>query len=257
VRFVHSGAASAPGYDLLVDDGALTIGPFSASVSFNATPVIVAVPPPPPPPEPIVIGLPIAPVPTPEPLTDEPEDERIDVVFSPGRTLENFDDLSDMAVRLEEVEARIPLKMLRPEPNLNTYEPKPSSDPEVELLMVPTELSFTGSTPVDWVAASAFDEGAGEQVRSELGVLFDSVKFGGMALSVGIVWWASRISGLLGTLLASTPAWRHIDPLPVLARDDEQDDKKWYEPDRDADANELAVSLVLEGSDRAARSERG
>jgi hypothetical protein len=64
------------------------------------------------------------------------------------------------------------------------------------------------------------------------------------------VWWASRISGLLGTLLASTPAWRHIDPLPVLGRDKDDEDK-WYEPDRDADANELAVSLVLDGGERA------
>jgi len=80
----------------------------------------------------------------------------------------------------------------------------------------------------------------------------DSVKMGGLALSVGVVWWASRISGLLGSLLASAPAWRHIDPLPVVGRDDDEDEAEWLEPDdRDADANELAVSLVLEGSHRA------
>ena len=102
------------------------------------------------------------------------------------------------------------------------------------------------------MATSAFEETVEEQIRSELEVLLDSVKFGGMALSVGVVWWASRISGLLGTLIASTPAWRHIDPLPVLGRDDKEEDK-WYEPDdSEADANELAVSLVLDGGRRAA-----
>ena len=106
--------------------------------------------------------------------------------------------------------------------------------------------------PTDWTVTSAFGEGAEEQIRTELEVLLDSVKFGGMALSVGVVWWASRISGLLGTLLASTPAWRHIDPLPVLGRDDDKEDQ-WYEPDDgEADANELAVSLVLDGGRRAA-----
>jgi hypothetical protein len=237
-------------------EGPLTSAQTAPVANVDDVPVIIGTSSPSPVPEPIVVGPPIAPVPNPELPTDAPEDERIDVVFSPGRVLENFDDLSDMALRLEEVEARIPLKVLRPEPNNNTYEPKPSIDPEVQLLLVPTELSFTGSTPVDWVVASAFDESAKEQIRSELEVLFDSVKFGGMALSVGVVWWASRIGGLLGTLIASTPAWRHIDPLPVLARDDEREDKPWYQPDRDADANELAVSLVLEGSRSAARSER-
>jgi hypothetical protein len=124
----------------------------------------------------------------------------------------------------------------------------------VELLnLMPAQLSFSPSVPVDWVVASAFGEGPEERMRSELQVLLDSVKFGGMALSVGVVWWASRISGLLGTLLASTPAWRHIDPLPVLGRDEDKEDQ-WYEPDdRDADANELAVSLVLDGGRQAAR----
>ena len=123
----------------------------------------------------------------------------------------------------------------------------------------PAQLSFTPSVPVDWVVASAFGEGPEEHMRSELQVLLDSVKFGGMALSVGVVWWASRISGLLGTLLASTPAWRHIDPLPVVSdRDDEKDQEKWLEPDaRDVHADELAVSLVLDGRSGGAASAEG
>ena len=80
-------------------------------------------------------------------------------------------------------------------------------------------------------------------------MLLEQVQLGGMALSVGVVWWASRVSGLLGSLLASAPAWRHIDPLPVVGHD-EDDDKKWYDPDdRDADANELAIANVLEGAE--------
>ena len=188
------------------------------------------------------------------PATGEPGDALIDAGFSPGRVLANFNDLTEISVRLAAAEARVPLKVTPPpESNPNKYDPRPSVEPQVELLAVaPAALSFNPSMPTDWTVTSAFGEGAEEQIRTELEVLLDSVKFGGMALSVGVVWWASRISGLLGTLLASTPAWRHIDPLPVLGRDDDKEDQ-WYEPDDgEADANELAVSLVLDGGRRAA-----
>ena len=72
-----------------------------------------------------------------------------------------------------------------------------------------------------------------------------------MALSVGVVWWASRISGLLGSLLASAPAWRHIDPLPVVGRDEDEDKIRYDPKDRDADANELAIDDVFEGAHTA------
>jgi hypothetical protein len=74
----------------------------------------------------------------------------------------------------------------------------------------------------------------------------ETVEMGGIALSVGVVWWASRVGGLIGSLLASMPAWRHLDPLPIVGRDEEEE--QWHErQDADADADELAVSMVLEG----------
>jgi len=45
------------------------------------------------------------------------------------------------------------------------------------------------------------------------------------------------------------PAWRHLDPLPIVGRD--EDDEQWAEPedaDADADADELAVAMVLGGA---------
>ena len=75
----------------------------------------------------------------------------------------------------------------------------------------------------------------------------ESVRMGSIALSVGVVWWASRVGGLVGSLLTSVPAWRHLDPMPIVGRDkDEAED--WDDPrDADADADELAISMVLEG----------
>jgi hypothetical protein len=45
-------------------------------------------------------------------------------------------------------------------------------------------------------------------------------------LSAGFVWWSLRVAGLLASMLASTPVWRHLDPIPILAtpKDDEDDD---------------------------------
>jgi hypothetical protein len=36
------------------------------------------------------------------------------------------------------------------------------------------------------------------------------------AVSVGYVFWTGRAAYLISSLLASTPAWRLVDPLPVL-----------------------------------------
>ena len=160
-------------------------------------------------------------------------------------------DISEIAVRLAKVEARVArARLLVPQPaaTLNEYTPAQSIQADVQMFnLLPAQLNYTPSTPVDWSVASAFGEGAREHLRDDLQVLLDSVKFGGVGLSVGVVWWASRISAMLGSLMASTPAWSHIDPLPVVG-DDEDDEDKWLEPDdRDTDANELAVSMVLDG----------
>ncbi|HKX42975.1 MAG TPA: hypothetical protein VJO99_17590 [Burkholderiaceae bacterium] len=69
----------------------------------------------------------------------------------------------------------------------------------------------------------------------------------GMALTVGSVWWALRITGLLGALMASLPVWRQIDLLPVLADDEDEDDPP-SDPDDDDDESardEAAVGRHL------------
>ncbi|TBO34334.1 DUF4347 domain-containing protein [Aquabacterium lacunae] len=43
------------------------------------------------------------------------------------------------------------------------------------------------------------------------------VQMGGLTLSLGSVFWLSRASTLLTSLLVATPIWRTMDPLPVLA----------------------------------------
>ncbi|MBL8378811.1 MAG: cadherin-like domain-containing protein [Burkholderiales bacterium] len=52
----------------------------------------------------------------------------------------------------------------------------------------------------------------------------NSVKFGGFAATAGIVAWALRGAGIMTSLLVSMPAWRHLDPIPVLAADEAKPD---------------------------------
>ena len=52
-----------------------------------------------------------------------------------------------------------------------------------------------------------------------LTLALEAIRTAGLVMSVGAVWWASRAAGLVSSLLAITPTWRHIDPLPVLGRD--------------------------------------
>lgn len=63
-----------------------------------------------------------------------------------------------------------------------------------------------------------------------------AVKSGGVAASVGVVWWATRITGLMTGLMASTPVWRTLDPLPVLGKSGEgPDEGAGNGPDEDDD----------------------
>ena len=255
IRFVQNGSSNAPSYLVQVNDGALPNGPpTAASIAFNVTPPVVTPPP--------VVVPPTTPPSTggnnpgqPGKSGGDSDNARIPppaVVHSPGRIAAKLNEIPDD--HPNEGEARRG-EAAQPKATLNTFTPRHADDPAAQPpTMTLASLTFTSTKPADWTTQSAFPNAGEEPPRDQIQVLMDSVKMGGLALSVGVVWWASRISGLLGSLLASAPAWRHIDPLPVVGRDDDEDEAEWLEPDdRDADANELAVSLVLEGSHRAAQ----
>jgi hypothetical protein len=77
--------------------------------------------------------------------------------------------------------------------------------------------------------------------------LLAAVRLAGLSLSVGVVSWVLRAGGLLSSLLASLPAWRHVDPLPILARDDRRrDEDEWQEPEPEPKVDERRVNAVLD-----------
>lgn len=46
----------------------------------------------------------------------------------------------------------------------------------------------------------------------------DVAKVAGVTVTAGFLWWLTRGGGLLTMMLMGIPAWRHMDMLPVLAR---------------------------------------
>ena len=87
----------------------------------------------------------------------------------------------------------------QPVATLNHFTPGPHIDPTLELLAAaPANLEYLSTVPVDWHVRPAFPD-AEETPRDRIDVLLEQVQMGGMALSVGVVWWASRVSGLLGS----------------------------------------------------------
>ena len=85
--------------------------------------------------------------------------------------------------------------------------------------------------------------------RRQLEVVLGAVRVTGLALSVGAVWWAARAAGLIASVLASSPAWRHVDPLPVLGKD-EDEETQWVDEHQDEDQDrkdeEHRAAWVLE-----------
>ena len=48
------------------------------------------------------------------------------------------------------------------------------------------------------------------------------IKATGVVISAGFVAWAMRGAGILTSILSAAPAWRHLDPMPVLAPEEEK-----------------------------------
>ena len=58
----------------------------------------------------------------------------------------------------------------------------------------------------------------------------------GTTLSVGFIVWALRSGTLLASFMATMPAWRHFDPLPVLGGSRSERDRRRKEAERDQQA---------------------
>lgn len=72
-----------------------------------------------------------------------------------------------------------------------------------------------------------------EEAKPTVLTVENGVRLTGVVVSAGVVTWALQGAGILASILTSAPAWRHLDPMPVLAPDEEK--PTWRD---DADSEE-------------------
>ncbi|BBB25813.1 outer membrane adhesin like protein [Amphritea japonica ATCC BAA-1530] len=94
--------------------------------------------------------------------------------------------------------------------------------PILSLLAEPIQLQSLGGF-IDGL--ENLEKGADEQVALETALIGGSIAISS-GLSVGYVIWLARSGVLLSSVLTALPAWRFIDPLPILATLSSDDDSK-------------------------------
>ena len=72
---------------------------------------------------------------------------------------------------------------------------------------------------------SADSERQAQSHRDSFIVTPEAIRTAGTMVTAGLVWWLTRSGGLLTSMLMGVPAWRHIDLLPVLAGQDEDNEQ--------------------------------
>jgi hypothetical protein len=70
-----------------------------------------------------------------------------------------------------------------------------------------------------------------------------AVALGSLSLTVGYVLWILRGGVLVASVLSTLPAWRFLDPLPILAQDDDDEDQ---DQDDSADDDDVAFQAFLD-----------
>ena len=247
VRFVHDGSGQAPAFTIYAADASGGgAGPVTASITFNGGGTIFTTPPtgsgggggttavlPPLPPPAAATTTPGAPgasafFRTPTVPAAEGGDEEVatPVLATPATTAASVD---------KRIVAEMGLPPIRVEPDVIETKPLRS---DIDIEPVRAEMQ---------VIPTRHDLELDEEERARIDVVLSSVRITGLAFSVGAVWWAARAAGLIASLLASSPAWRHVDPLPVLGRD-EQDEEEHDVADEDQERkdDEHRAAWVLE-----------
>ncbi|MGH7895589.1 MAG: tandem-95 repeat protein, partial [Candidatus Binatia bacterium] len=252
VRFVHDGSGQAPSFSIYVTDGGIGIGPFAANISFTGGSGFLVTPL-----TPAAGGsapasglLPAAVAVVPTGASDA---GAASFLRGPTEPPSGGADTEDAPVEPPAtIVARIPGgtvlqdKVLIPDSRLpgvriesEIIATKPlRAEIQVEPMRAEMEVLPIG----DEETLDLDDED-----RQRIEIVLNSVRISGLALSVGAVWWAARAAGLVASLISVTPAWRHVDPLPVLGRDDEEEeDTDLADDDKDRRDDEHRARWVLD-----------
>ena len=238
VQFVQTDPARAPSYLVFVTDGASTVGPGVVALSFRPLDPGVATPPwgggdaPAPAVSFASSALAAARAGLAEPFAIRFGRQPVAAAEDGGAAIAEAETVAPVAGARQASAAAGDLFALRPrgfaypEPGFGGMDKLPTA-------IAPLELGVGPQRPH-------------EELRG-LDLVLDSVRTAGMVLSVGAVWWAARAAGLLSSLIAISPTWRHLDPLPVLGRDDDEPAGGWEEPaDEEARKEDASADRMFE-----------
>jgi len=254
IQFVHDGSGAAPAFTISVTDGAAGVGPYAANIIFNGG---GGLPPPPPPPgggggggggvPPTVTPPAPTPAPTPAPGSGgggqgflrggTSSSAAGGEAAAPSTAAENAPSVATVLAQTFIAESQ--LTSLRFQSG--TVETQ-AVRTEIEVEPVRAELQVLPTSRQEFAQD--------DEERARIEVIIGSVRITGLALSVGAVWWAARAAGIIASLLASAPAWRHLDPLPVLGHDEEDEEAKSDDAEEEDDEGakeEHRARWVLEG----------
>jgi hypothetical protein len=263
VQFVHDGSNVTPAFDISVSDGLFTTGPVSAPIRFSLLRVA-----------PVDPTLPVTPSGPGSPVGTGTSSE------TPGGT-SGTTSSTGTAARAPELPARVPASLqdalLAGALDNRTLAPLAVAErtegievqvnnPNVVNNLVPVRINFLEEFKLQLSRLATADSGQGthgthfeapkgladsDNRPYEFAVGLDAARMAGLAFSVGAVWWALRAGGLMASLLASTPAWRQLDPLPILRDKEQRQDKgRWLEED-------VAVGVHVDEQMTSTRAEAG
>jgi len=251
VQFVPTGAG-APGFAIFVSDGAASIGPFAANITFNGGGGFTPPPPPPTATPPGSGGI----SPLPNPPVAAPSANAAGQSFTAflrGPTAPGAGGEGEVKVESLEMQvAQPPTGLLKSErvfvPNMG-LPPVRAQMEAIETKPQRTDLQVDpGRMQVLPLGHKTLD--LDEEDRQRIEVVLNSIRVTGFALSVGAVWWTARAVGLVASLLSATPAWRHVDPLPALLGRNEEEKEEWDdaadEKDKEKKDDEHRAAWVLD-----------
>jgi len=229
VVFVHAGNNLAPAYVIQASDGTLLSAPSAASISFTTS----------------NSGLTAGDAPTGD-TTDLGEITTTSSAGS-GSTGSNLSGPTGLSgttgvARGQETFEEIAEPAPAPAPvvSVDTRQAAAKAEPPkvtTETMTVQSSSPVIASAHQDFVPH--FTQSRPHEIKVELGKValaeaprehfiqldLNSIRMTSFALSIGAIWWATRATGLLASLLSSLPAWRNFDPLPVLGRNEDEEDE--------------------------------
>ena len=63
------------------------------------------------------------------------------------------------------------------------------------------------------------------------------------AVSAGLVTWAAQYTALFSSVMATLPAWKNLDPVAILGKEDDGNDPEWSEVDDTDEEDEVDTVL--------------